>query len=330
MIFVDQNGDGTIDADDKTMIGNPHPDFTYGFNASANYKAFDFSLFLQGTHGNDVLNGVFRYDLNTTNLPVAALERWTGEGTSDLYPRISHSDPNQNNRISDRFVEDGSFLRIKNVQLGYTLPESVMQRLQIGKCRIYVAASNLFTFTSYSGLDPEIGTRGTLRSASTVDSIRRREPSWLVLTSTSNQHTYETTENTLFDWIPRCLFGSVQTGIPRHHPLVGSTEANYYLTPEDAEAATIACYNNLQQEVTNIQGSAQLAAHFRWYFGDICSDDSFKEAQVMGMSPTCFCLKTSRVIRQAAFCSVNGKWRTAALRTATCVEQRSQYRDGPY
>ena len=162
VIFVDQNGDGTIDADDKTMIGNPHPDFTYGFNASLNYKAFDFSLFLQGTHGNDVLNGVFRYDLNTTNLPVAALERWTGEGTSDLYPRISHSDPNQNNRISDRFVEDGSFLRIKNVQVGYTLPESVMQRLQIGKCRIYVAASNLFTFTSYSGLDPEIGTRGTL------------------------------------------------------------------------------------------------------------------------------------------------------------------------
>ncbi|MBO75051.1 MAG: SusC/RagA family TonB-linked outer membrane protein [Flavobacteriales bacterium] len=162
VIFVDQNGDGAIDADDKTMIGNPHPDFSYGFNASMNYKAFDFSLFLQGTHGNDVLNGVFRYDLNTTNLPVAALERWTGEGTSDLYPRISHSDPNQNNRISDRFVEDGSFLRIKNVQVGYTLPESLMQRLQIGKCRVYVAASNLFTFTSYSGLDPEIGTRGTL------------------------------------------------------------------------------------------------------------------------------------------------------------------------
>ncbi len=162
IIFVDQNGDGTIDSDDKTVIGNPHPDFTYGFNASVNYKSFDFSLFCQGTYGNEILNGVFRYDLNTTNLPVEALERWTGEGTSDWYPRISHSDPNQNNRISDRFVEDGSFLRVKNVQLGYTLPERVMQRLQIGKCRVYVAASNLFTFTKYSGLDPEIGTRGTL------------------------------------------------------------------------------------------------------------------------------------------------------------------------
>ena len=162
VIFVDQNDDGTVDGADKVMIGNPHPDFTYGFNFDASYKSFDFSVFLQGSHGNDLLNGVFRYDLNTTNLPVSALERWTGEGTTNVYPRISHSDPNQNNRISDRFVEDGSFMRIKNVQLGYTLPESVMQRLSIGKCRIYVAASNLFTFTSYSGLDPEIGSRGTL------------------------------------------------------------------------------------------------------------------------------------------------------------------------
>jgi TonB-linked SusC/RagA family outer membrane protein len=162
VIFVDQNGDGDVDGEDKVMIGNPHPDFTYGFNFEANYKAFDFSLFVQGAHGNDLLNGVFRYDLNTTNLPVSALERWTGEGSTNVHPRISHSDPNQNNRISDRFVEDGSFMRIKNVQLGYTLPDSVMQRLSIGKCRVYVAASNLFTFTNYSGLDPEIGSRGTL------------------------------------------------------------------------------------------------------------------------------------------------------------------------
>jgi TonB-linked SusC/RagA family outer membrane protein len=162
VIFVDQNEDGVIDGEDKVMIGNPHPDFTYGINMEASYRGFDFTLFLQGSHGNDILNGVFRYDLNTTNLPVAALERWTGEGTSDWYPRISHSDPNQNNRISDRFVEDGSYMRIKNVQLGYTLPESAMQRLNIGKCRIYVAANNLFTFTDYSGLDPEVGTRGTL------------------------------------------------------------------------------------------------------------------------------------------------------------------------
>ena len=162
VIFVDQNEDGVINSEDKVMIGNPHPDFTYGINMEASYRGFDFTLFLQGSQGNDILNGVFRYDLNTTNLPVAALERWTGEGTSDWYPRISHADPNQNNRISDRFVEDGSYMRVKNVQFGYTLPESAMQRLNIGKCRIYVAANNLFTFTQYSGLDPEVGTRGTL------------------------------------------------------------------------------------------------------------------------------------------------------------------------
>jgi len=162
VIFVDQNNDGVIDSDDKIMIGNPHPDFTYGINMEAQYKGFDFTVFIQGSQGNDILNGVFRYDLNTTNLPVAALERWTGEGTSDWYPRISHSDPNQNNRISDRFVEDGSYMRIKNVQLGYTLSDATMQRLNIGSCRVYVAANNLFTFTQYSGLDPEVGTRGTL------------------------------------------------------------------------------------------------------------------------------------------------------------------------
>jgi hypothetical protein len=144
------------------MIGNPHPDFTYGLNMEVKYKGFDLSLFLQGSKGNDLYNGVFRYDLNTTNMPVTALERWTGEGSTNLYPRISHSDPNQNNRVSDRFIEDGSYMRIKNVQLGYTLPKTVVDKLKISNFRLYVAASNLFTFTDYSGLDPEIGSRGTL------------------------------------------------------------------------------------------------------------------------------------------------------------------------
>jgi TonB-linked SusC/RagA family outer membrane protein len=160
--FVDQNGDNVIDGDDKVQIGNPHPDFTYGINMEAKYKGFDLTLFLQGSHGNDLYNGVFRYDLNTTNLPVSALERWTGEGSSNLHPRISHSDPNQNNRVSDRFIEDGSYMRIKNLQLGYTLPASVLEQMKISNFRVYVAANNLFTFTNYSGLDPEIGSRGTL------------------------------------------------------------------------------------------------------------------------------------------------------------------------
>ena len=162
VIFVDQNNDGILDNDDKVMIGNPHPDFVYGLNAEVKYKRFDLSLFLQGSKGNDIYNGIFRYDLNTTNLPVAWLERWTGENTSNVLPRMSHSDPNRNFRVSDLFVEDGSYLRVKNVQLGYTLEPELAERLGIRSCRFYVAATNLFTFTSYSGLDPEIGSRGTL------------------------------------------------------------------------------------------------------------------------------------------------------------------------
>ena len=162
VIFVDQNEDGVIDADDKVMIGNPHPDFTYGLNAELKYKQFDLNIFLQGSKGNDIYNGIFRYDLNTTNLPVKWLERWTGENTSNELPRVSHSDPNRNFRASDLFVEDGSFLRVKNVQLGYTLNSDVADKLGVRSLRVYVAATNLFTFTSYSGLDPEIGSRGTL------------------------------------------------------------------------------------------------------------------------------------------------------------------------
>lgn len=162
VIFVDQNGDGVIDSDDKVMIGNPHPDFTYGFTAQAEYKNFDLNIFVNGSKGNDLYNGIFRYDLNTTNLPVTALERWTGEGSTNIYPRISHQDPNGNNRVSDRFVEDGSFLRLKNIQLGYNLPQHMLDKAKIQKFRIYVSAQNLFTFTNYTGLDPEIGSRGTL------------------------------------------------------------------------------------------------------------------------------------------------------------------------
>ncbi len=162
VIFVDQNEDGIIDENDKTVIGNPHPDFTYGFTGNVKWKRFDASIFIQGSHGNDLFNGIFRYDLNTTNLPVSALERWTGEGSTNEHPRISHVDANQNNRVSDRFVEDGSFLRVKNLQIGYTLPDRIQEKLDIGKFRVYVSASNLLTFTNYSGLDPEIGSRGTL------------------------------------------------------------------------------------------------------------------------------------------------------------------------
>ena len=162
VIFVDQNGDGVINNEDKVVIGNPHPDFTYGFTAGAKYRNFDVTLFLQGSHGNDIYKGMFRYDLNTTNLPISALDRWTGEGSTNEAPRVTHADLNQNNRVSDRFIEDGSYLRVKSLMVGYTLPSEILDRVGISKFRIYASANNLFTLTKYTGLDPEIGTRGTL------------------------------------------------------------------------------------------------------------------------------------------------------------------------
>lgn len=155
--FVDVNKDGTINEKDRTMIGNPTPDWTFGMNGSIEYKNFDFSLLLIGTYGNDIFNGSQRQDLRYTNRPTAILDRWTGEGTSNTIPRYAWIDVNNNYRISDLYVEDGSFLRVKNVQFGYTLPENVQKRILAKGMRFYVSVENLLTFTKYTGADPEIG-----------------------------------------------------------------------------------------------------------------------------------------------------------------------------
>lgn len=158
--FKDLNGDGKITSADQTYIGNPSPDFTYGATLDFEFKGFDLGFFLQGSHGNDIYNATVRYDFNYVNRPVSVLNRWTGPGTSNSEPRVNLLDPNQNARVSDRFVEDGSYLRLKNVQLGYALPKSVLKRIHFEKFRLYVSAQNLFTFTKYSGMDPEIGAYG--------------------------------------------------------------------------------------------------------------------------------------------------------------------------
>ncbi len=161
--FKDLNQDGIINNFDRDYIGNPTPDFTYGINADFEYKGFDVSLFLQGVQGNDIFNGIVRYDFSYTNRPQSVLNRWTGEGTSNFEPRVTVNDPNFNARVSDRFVEDGSYLRLKNLQIGYSLPKSVISKLKIDKFRLYLSAQNLLTITDYSGLDPEIGaTQGAL------------------------------------------------------------------------------------------------------------------------------------------------------------------------
>jgi len=155
--FVDVNGDGVLNADDRTMIGNPTPDWTFGMNANFEYKQFDFSFLLTGTYGNDVFNGTQRQDLRYTNRTTNILDRWTGPGTSDEIPRYTWSDVNNNYRISDLYIEDGSYLRVKNIQLGYSLPQNILKRIGSVKWRFYVSAENLYTLTNYTGADPEIG-----------------------------------------------------------------------------------------------------------------------------------------------------------------------------
>ena len=160
--FVDVNGDNVINEDDRTYIGNPTPKWTLGFNASFDYMNFDLSFLFTGAFGHQIFNGAQRQDLRYTNRPESELGRWTGEGTSDEIPRYTWSDVNNNYRVSDLYVENGSYLRLRNLQLGYTLPKSFSDRIKIGPWRFYVSAENLLTITGYSGADPEIGAISSL------------------------------------------------------------------------------------------------------------------------------------------------------------------------
>lgn len=158
--FVDVDGNGIIDANDRTDIGKGMPDWTFGFNLGVNWKNFDLNMMWQGTAGNDIYDATRRTDIATSNLPSWMLNRWTGEGTSNRIPRFVQGD-NVNWQSSDLYVYDGSYLRLKNIQLGYTLPAALTQKVFISSLRFYVAAENLFTFTKYHGFDPEISSGGT-------------------------------------------------------------------------------------------------------------------------------------------------------------------------
>lgn len=159
--FVDRNGDGVVDDDDRGIIGDPTPTWTYGVTLNVNYKGFDLLMFGQGVFGNDIFNATRRFDLPTSNYPGFALSRWTGEGTSNDFPRVVDGDPNTNfSRSSDFYVENGAFFRIKTLQLGYTIPNDVLQKVGLNRARVYVSGNNLLTFTQYEGFDPEIGAGG--------------------------------------------------------------------------------------------------------------------------------------------------------------------------
>lgn len=156
--FKDIDGKNGINADDQTMIGNPIPDWTFGINLYAEYKGFDLSAFFQGSLGNDIFKLYRRSNLGYANWEQAWVNRWHGEGTSNWYPRVVEGD-NLNTRVSSFYVEDGSYIRLKVLQLGYSLPKKWMRKAHIKGFRVYLQGENLFTLTNYTGYDPEVGTR---------------------------------------------------------------------------------------------------------------------------------------------------------------------------
>ena len=153
--FVDVNGDGAIDDADRTKIGKGTPDWTFGATLHAQWRGFDFMMFWQGTAGNDIFDATRRLDLPSINLPSWFLGRWTGEGTSNKYPIYIQGDAT-NWQASDLYVHDGSYVRLKNIELGYTIPEFLTKKVFISRLRVYAAFENLLTFTKYWGFDPEI------------------------------------------------------------------------------------------------------------------------------------------------------------------------------
>jgi TonB-dependent starch-binding outer membrane protein SusC len=153
------NADGTPFED---YLGSPHPTFTFGFNTDLTYMGFDLNFFFQGSYGNKIFNATrFTTDDNggNFNLDRRMLNAWSGPGSTNdpSLARMSQLSSNDNDEISDRYIEDGSYARLKTLQIGYSLPAEICKKIYVEKLRFYIGGSNLLTFTKYSGLDPEIG-----------------------------------------------------------------------------------------------------------------------------------------------------------------------------
>jgi hypothetical protein len=157
--FVDLNGDGKIDANDKTQIGDPNPDINYGVNLELSYKAFDFSINTYGIAGGQNVFGVHDYTRAYTNNTTEVLGRWTTEGTSNRIPRVTYGTDDNGNytKFSDLYIQDSDFFRIKNATIGCDLTKLTTKLSFFSKFRLYVAGNNIYTFTKYKGMDPEIG-----------------------------------------------------------------------------------------------------------------------------------------------------------------------------
>lgn len=155
LIFEDTDGNGTVNSIDRQILGSPIPDYVFGFNFGFNYKGLDLRADFNGTYGNEIYNAKKQVRFNTYNFETGFLDRWTGEGTSNTEPRVSNG--GHNYEVSDRFIEDGSYLRLRNIQLGYTFTGLAINNFQFNNLRIYLSGTNVFTLTEYSGYTPEIG-----------------------------------------------------------------------------------------------------------------------------------------------------------------------------
>ncbi|REE00088.1 TonB-linked SusC/RagA family outer membrane protein [Marinoscillum furvescens DSM 4134] len=163
--FKDLNNDGKLSAEDRTIMGNPNPDFIWGFNNTFTYKGFDLNIFFQGTQGNDIANYT-RFELDgligKSNATAAMKRSWTPENTNTDVPAIKSRPA----RFSSRWIEDGSYVRLKSVALGYKFPASVVERMKLRSFRVYVSGQNLWTATNYTGVDPEVSFRSSGKEAS--------------------------------------------------------------------------------------------------------------------------------------------------------------------
>ncbi|MBL0743041.1 SusC/RagA family TonB-linked outer membrane protein [Chryseolinea lacunae] len=162
--FKDVNADGVLNDDDRVVIGSALPKFSYGYSLNLEYKGIELSMFFQGQYGNKILmyEKFFSYRGQGTNNIVEGLvaSSWHGPGTSNAQPRISANDPNDNFRMSDYYLENGSYMRLKSLQLGYNFPSAVTSSIKMSNLKVYVSGENLLTFTSYPGIEPELGVKG--------------------------------------------------------------------------------------------------------------------------------------------------------------------------
>ena len=161
--FRDLNNDGVINEEDRTVIGNPNPTWLFSMNNTVEWKGLELSVYLQGVAGNSIYNA---NNIENTgmaaamNQTAAVLDRWTGEGTSNFMPRAVYGDPNQNCRVSDRFIENGSYLRVKNIMLAYSFPSRMLQKIHVHGFRLSLICENVATISKYSGFDPEVSING--------------------------------------------------------------------------------------------------------------------------------------------------------------------------